>query len=73
MALVCHVRLENPGPEPVVYDPDSFGLQLDRRVWFADAVDASGSVPAEASAHAWFIILDNLNASAPFSVIVAAP
>lgn len=72
-ALVFHVRLENLGAEPVAYDPDSFGIQLKRRVWFADAVDASGAIPAESNTHVWFVIRDNLSVTAPFSVIVATP
>jgi hypothetical protein len=69
-ALVFHVRLDNPGAEPVAYDPDGLGARLGREVWFADAVDASGSVPAGSTTHVWFVIRCDLTATAPFSIIV---
>lgn len=69
-ALVCQVRLENPGIERVVYDASGLGLRLDRRVWFASTVNASGSIPPGGSAEAWFVVRTDLTAAAPFTVIV---
>jgi hypothetical protein len=72
-ALVCHVVLKNPGQTAVTYDPSGLGLQLERKVWFATDTRATGSIPAQGSAEAWFVIEANLKPDAPFRVIVPAP
>lgn len=71
-ALVCHIRLVNPGTKPVNYDPTGLGLQVQRQVWFAEAAEATGAIPPAGTAHAWFAVGADLTAAAPFSVIVPA-
>lgn len=72
-ALVFHLRLENRGSRPVAYDPDGLGVRVGGETWIAELADASGGIPEQGSADAYFVVTAPVRPTAPFNVIVPAP
>ena len=55
-ALYFHVQIKNKRMQELRYNPKDFAVNISDRIYYSALVDASGKVPGQGTATAWFCI-----------------
>ena len=76
--IVFNTQLINDTDQPIVYDPQLFGVQLRNELYPASVVDASGTMPPKSTTAAFFAITgtpsggrNNLAPANPWNVLIS--